>query len=182
MVGTLLCRALLFASLTTSSAIRVQIRRPCSTMPTSHMQQLLKLRGGLNPVALVATQYSAAMAAAPVATNVATAGVLSLCADGIAQKLTSSDGTDWDWARSAWIIVWGSIVNGYLMGKWFGFLGQRFPGARTSWKTFALKLATNQAVLSPSLNAGFFAFVVLTRTPPIALMSVPTGFGPSRDP
>ena len=57
------------------------------------------------------------------------------------------------------------------MSLWFGFLGSLFPGARTSLSQLGLKVLVNQLVLSPGLNAGFFAFVVLTRSPPVARMS-----------
>ena len=92
-------------------------------------------------------------------------------ADGIAQSLTTSDGKPWDYQRSAWIIVWGTIVSGFAMSHWFKLLARLFPDARTSLPVFALKLATNQLVLSPGLNGCFFAFVIFTRQPPIARMT-----------
>ena len=133
-----------------------------------HTKPPMSARAGgivaLNPVAA----YSAALVAAPMATNVGTAAVISFTGDAIAQKLVPEKKT-WDWARLAWItLTWGPLVNGYLLGKWFGILGGWFPDARTSVTSFVLKLATNQAVLAPSLNAGFFAFVILTRSKPIA--------------
>lgn len=94
-------------------------------------------------------------------------------ADGIAQSLTTSadDGKPWNYQRSAWIIVWGTIVSGFAMSHWFKLLARLFPDARTSLPAFALKLATNQLVLSPGLNGCFFAFVIFTRQPPIARMT-----------
>ena len=131
---------------------------------------LLALRGGVfNPL----QAYGNALATAPLATNVATATALSVLADTIAQKVTMTDGDDgqWDYSRSRWQLVWGSVVSGLLMSKWFAFLGRLFPDARTSMLELVKKLFVNQLFLSPGLNAGFFAFVVLTRTVPVGWMT-----------
>ena len=42
-----------------------------------------------------------------------------------------------------------------------------FPLYKTSNWQLAGKVFVNQLVMSPGLNAGFFAFVILTRDPPI---------------
>ena len=134
----------------------------------SALKPLLRLRGGLlNPVQL----YTAALVSAPVATNVATASALSVVADGLAQTLTSQGSQAWDVSRTAWIAGWGAVVSGYVMSGWFALLSSLYPNARTSLWAFLRKLGTNQLVLSPGLNAGFFAFVVFTRSAPVAWMT-----------
>ena len=135
-------------------------------------EPVLALRGGFgNPLGIAAAKYTAMLAAAPTATNVVTAGALSALSDGIAQSLTSEPEAPWDYQRSAWIVLWGTVVSGFGMSRWFRFLGSLFPDARTSLSAFALKLLTNQIVLSPGLNGCFFAFVILTRQAPVARMT-----------
>ena len=69
------------------------------------------------------------------------------------------------------MVPWGALVSGYAMVKWFTFLGGLFPDAATSAIELVKKVFVNQMVLSPGINAGFFAFVILTQVPPIARMS-----------
>ena len=145
--------------------------------PRSSSAPLLLLRGGAfsNPLASLGARYAGALAAAPLATNIATAGTLSIVADGIAQAVaearSSSESTSWDVSRSCWIVLWGTCISGFLMSRWFAFLAWLYPTARTSLAAFVLKLLTNQLFLSPGLNGGFFAFVIWTRQPPVARMT-----------
>ena len=140
---------------------------------------LLALRGGaFNPLLQAAAAYGNALASSPLSTNVATAATLSVISDGVAQRIAPlKDTTDrpatWDVARSAWIFVWGAAVSGYVFYHWFGLLATLYPDARTSLRQLLLKVFTNQLVLSPCSNAGFFAFVILTRMRPYARMSAP---------
>ena len=131
---------------------------------------VLALRGGFNPVTALPRAYGAALASSPMATNIVTAAGLAVAADAVAQKLTG-DGADWDFARTFWMVPWGALVSGYAMVKWFTFLGGLFPDAATSAIELVKKVFVNQMVLSPGINAGFFAFVILTQVPPIARMS-----------
>ena len=135
---------------------------------------MLVLRGGSlqhGPVAHVAKAYASALATAPLATNVATAATLSVIADGIAQRSTSSSTSRWDHSRSAWQFLWGAVVSGYFLSFWFALLARLFPDARTSLAQLVGKVCTNQLFMSPGLNGGFFAFVIFTRTPPCARMT-----------
>ena len=129
----------------------------------------LTLRGGFDPL----HAYANALTTSPLVTNVVTASALSVLADGIAQKISSSSDREamWDYARSRWQAVWGAFVSGFAMYHWFGFLGRLFPDARTNVLELAKKLFVNQLFLSPGLNAGFFAFVVLTRNQPSGWMN-----------
>lgn len=144
-----------------------------TTVSLRAAQPLLALRGGF--FSSLPAGYMAALASAPLATNMATAGTLSLVADGLAQRLTASSSSvqasSWDYPRSAWIVLWGTVVSGFCMSKWFALLARLYPTARTSNVAFALKLFTNQIFLSPGLNSGFFTFCILTRTPPVARMN-----------
>ena len=130
---------------------------------------LLVLRGG-GAAALLAA-YTRALSAAPFATKGASAAVVAVAADGIAQSLTRKGGEAWDWARTRWIVVWGVIFSGWANALWFDLLSRLFPEARHSGIALAQKVLVNQLVMAPALSAAFFAFTVLTRTPPPAQSS-----------
>ena len=97
---------------------------------------------------------------------------LSVLADGMAQAVERRG--SWDVSRAAWISAWGASVSGLMLFFWFRLLARLFPLAASSTAQLVGKVALNQAVMSPGLNAGFFTFVVLTRDkapPPAALTS-----------
>lgn len=139
------------------------------------------LRGGAALTSLLGGAfgaYRAALTSAPITTNVVSAAALSLLADSTAQtverRLAASPSsaapaashTAWDVRRSASIVVWGALVSGFSLYFWFGLLARLFPRAATSTAQLIGKVALNQLVMSPSLNAGFFTYVVFTRVEP----------------
>ena len=116
-------------------------------------------------------RYTGLLATAPLATNSVTAAGLSVVADGIAQSVERSGSavaaaSSWDFERSAWMAVWGAVVSGAALFYWFALLTRLWPGARTSWAQLVGKVCTNQIFISPVLNGGFFAFIILTRVAP----------------
>lgn len=133
---------------------------------------LLHLRGGFSPAAIfegALTSYTAALATSPIATNAASAASLAVISDAVAQKLPAQDvsaSPSFDIERSAWMAVWGAVVSGITIFYWLQWLGARFPLAQTSASQLVGKVFVNQLVMSPSLNGGFFAFVIWTRTAP----------------
>ena len=137
---------------------------------TTSARPALRLRGGaaligpLSPGALF-NSYSCLLAAAPLQTNTITAAGLAVLSDSIAQKLEPSS-AGYDRERGAWMLVWGAGAYGALVHYWMIFLTWLWPHARTQWAHTIGKVATNQATLSPALNAIFFAFVIWTRTKP----------------
>ena len=123
--------------------------------------------------------YRAALTSAPITTNVVSAAALSLLADSTAQTVerrlaaspssaapAASHTAFWDVRRSASIVVWGALVSGFSLYFWFRLLARLFPRAATSTAQLVGKVALNQLVMSPSLNAGFFSYVVFTRVEP----------------
>ena len=139
------------------------------------------LRGGAALTSLLGGAfgaYRAALTSAPITTNVVSAAALSLLADSTAQtverRLAASPSsaapaashTAWDVRRSASIVVWGALVSGFSLYFWFRLLARLFPRAATSTAQLIGKVALNQLVMSPSLNAGFFTYVVFTRVEP----------------
>ena len=128
------------------------------------------LRGGFGGALL--ESYTNLLAKAPLRTNMVTAACLAMTSDCVAQKLCADDGkaeacAPYDYPRTAWIALWGSVVSGAMLQQWFVLLRYLFPLYKTSNWQLAGKVFVNQLVMSPGLNAGFFAFVILTRDPPI---------------
>ena len=144
-----------------------------ATMPAP----LRRLRGGYTWASAAVGAYNSALAAAPLATNTASAAGLAVVSDGIAQTLSRHPPSvpttpAWHFERSAWMAVWGALASGVLIFYWLQFLSSLFPSARTSAAHLIGKVFVNQLVMSPGLNGGFFAFVIWTRTAPRLLMTV----------
>ena len=128
------------------------------------------LRGGFGGALL--ESYTNLLAKAPLRTNMVTAACLAMTSDCVAQKLCADDGkaeacAPYDYPRTAWIALWGSVVSGAMLQQWFVLLRYLFPLYKTSNWQLAGKVFVNQIVMSPGLNAGFFAFVILTRDKPV---------------
>lgn len=125
----------------------------------------LQLRGGFGVGMRAFESYTGLLATAPLATNCVSAACLGMLSDGIAQSLTPCVRT-WDSERTAGMSVWGAAVSGGVIFFWLQLLSRLFPNARTSTAQLVSKVFVNQLVMSPGLNGGFFAFVILTRTAP----------------
>ena len=67
--------------------------------------------------------------------------------------------------------VWGGVMSGAMIYYWLRFLGYLFPLASTSNHQLVSKVFVNQLIMSPGLNAAFFAFVIFTRTAPRCVMN-----------
>jgi len=89
-----------------------------------------------------------------------TAACLAMTSDCVAQKLCADDGkaeacAPYDYPRTAWIALWGSVVSGAMLQQWFVLLRYLFPLYKTSNWQLAGKVFVNQLVMSPGLNAGY---------------------------
>ena len=130
-----------------------------------------KLRGGFGGGLL--ESYTNLLARAPLRTNMVTAACLAMTSDAVAQRLCVDTEAKldecavYDYPRTAWMALWGSVVSGAMLQQWFVLLRYLFPLYKTSNWQLAGKVFVNQLVMSPGLNAGFFAFVILTRDPPV---------------
>ena len=116
-----------------------------------------KLRGGFGGALL--ESYTNLLAKAPLRTNMVTAACLAMTSDCVAQKLCADDGkaeacAPYDYPRTAWIALWGSVVSGAMLQQWFVLLRYLFPLYKTSNWQLAGKVFVNQLVMSPGLNAG----------------------------
>ena len=145
--------------------------QPASTLRSRRrIDVATRLRGGFGGALL--ESYTNLLAKAPLRTNMVTAACLAMTSDCVAQKLCADDGkaeacAPYDYPRTAWIALWGSVVSGAMLQQWFVLLRYLFPLYKTSNWQLAGKVFVNQLVMSPGLNAGFFAFVILTRDPPV---------------
>ena len=125
-----------------------------------------RLRGGFGGALL--ESYTNLLAKAPLRTNMVTAACLAMTSDCVAQKLCADDGkaeacAPYDYPRTAWIALWGSVVSGAMLQQWFVLLRYLFPLYKTSNWQLAGKVFVNQLVMSPGLNAGCSPVWQLTR-------------------
>ena len=117
-----------------------------------------KLRGGFGGGLL--ESYTNLLAKAPLRTNMVTAACLAMTSDAVAQRLCVDTEAKldecavYDYPRTAWIALWGSVVSGAMLQQWFVLLRYLFPLYKTSNWQLAGKVFVNQLVMSPGLNAG----------------------------
>ena len=117
-----------------------------------------KLRGGFGGALL--ESYTNLLAKAPLRTNMVTAACLAMTSDAVAQRLCVDTEAQleecavYDYPRTAWIALWGSVVSGAMLQQWFVLLRYLFPLYKTSNWQLAGKVFVNQLVMSPGLNAG----------------------------
>lgn len=116
------------------------------------------LRGGFGGALL--ESYTNLLAKAPLRTNMVTAACLAMTSDAVAQRLCVDTEAQldecavYDYPRTAWIALWGSVVSGAMLQQWFVLLRYLFPLYKTSNWQLAGKVFVNQLVMSPGLNAG----------------------------
>ena len=137
-------------------------RRAAATTTTT-MAAMVSPLSLLKPAAKA---YCSSLATAPVITNCLTAAALSITSDGIAQsfeRTSSTKDAEHDYARSAWMGLWGYSISGLLVHYWFIFLDRLFPVAGLTFVGAVKKVTVNQLVMSPLLNSMFFAFTTYTR-------------------
>ena len=117
-----------------------------------------RLRGGFGGALL--ESYTNLLAKAPLRTNMVTAACLAMTSDAVAQRLCVDTEAQldecavYDYPRTAWIALWGSVVSGAMLQQWFVLLRYLFPLYKTSNWQLAGKVFVNQLVMSPGLNAG----------------------------
>ena len=140
-------------------AVGVEARlQPASTLRSKRrIDAATTLRGGFGGALL--ESYTNLLAKAPLRTNMVTAACLAMTSDCVAQKLCADDGkaeacAPYDYPRTAWIALWGSVVSGAMLQQWFVLLRYLFPLYKTSNWQLAGKVFVNQLVMSPGLNAG----------------------------
>ncbi len=137
-----------------------------STRSNSNM---LDLHGGstscltMNPV----NAYNTVLTSHPLITNMMTAGALSVVSDAVTQRIEREKNINikaHSYYRSTTMFIYGFIISGGLVSKWFRFLNALFPtSARGPPLRVGQKLFVNQVVMSPILNGLFFSWVVMTR-------------------
>ena len=117
-----------------------------------------RVRGGFGGGLL--ESYTNLLAKAPLRTNMVTAACLAMTSDAVAQRLCVDTEAQleecavYDYPRTAWIALWGSVVSGAMLQQWFVLLRYLFPLYKTSNWQLAGKVFVNQLVMSPGLNAG----------------------------
>ena len=142
-------------------AVGVEARlQPASTLRSKRrIDAATTLRGGFGGALL--ESYTNLLAKAPLRTNMVTAACLAMTSDAVAQRLCVDTEAKldecavYDYPRTAWIALWGSVVSGAMLQQWFVLLRYLFPLYKTSNWQLAGKVFVNQLVMSPGLNAGW---------------------------
>lgn len=132
---------------------------------------MARMIGGVD----VAETYVNLLAIHPLKINMATASALTMTSDAIAQsierrKARRSQGLAFveprhDFHRSLSMGVYGATVLGAFVSEWFKVLSRFCPVTPGDWVSIVRKVGVNQVVISPFLNALFFAWVTFTRNP-----------------
>ena len=140
------------------AAVAVPLQ-PASTLRSKRrIDAATTLRGGFGGGLL--ESYTNLLAKAPLRTNMVTAACLAMTSDAVAQRLCADTEAQleecavYDYPRTAWIALWGSVVSGAMLQQWFVLLRYLFPLYKTSNWQLAGKVFVNQLVMSPGLNAG----------------------------
>ena len=119
--------------------------------------------------------YRVQMATRPALTNCATSALISVASDAVAQSIerramrsaagegVTAENSVHSYRRSAAMASWGFLMTGFVVMHWFRFMNHLFPFQTLTPAKLLAKVATNQAVCSPVLNALFFGWVILTR-------------------
>ena len=140
------------------AAVAVPLQ-PASTLRSKRrIDAATRVRGGFGGGLL--ESYTNLLAKAPLRTNMVTAACLAMTSDAVAQRLCVDTEAKleecavYDYPRTAWIALWGSVVSGAMLQQWFVLLRYLFPLYKTSNWQLAGKVFVNQLVMSPGLNAG----------------------------
>ena len=85
-----------------------------------------RLRGGFGGALL--ESYTNLLAKAPLRTNMVTAACLAMTSDAVAQRLCVDTEAKldecavYDYPRTAWIALWGSVVSGAMLQQWLSLI------------------------------------------------------------
>ena len=127
--------------------------------------------------------YRGLLATHPLKTNIATASILSITSDAIAQSMERRKQSQnlgslvlqpkaqtrsvprHDYQRSLAMGFYGATVFGAFVSQWFRLLSWMCPASPGDWAAIIRKVGVNQFFMSPFLNALFFSWVTFTRSP-----------------
>eukprot|EP01012_Entosiphon_sulcatum_P008776 TRINITY_DN14821_c0_g1_i1.p1 TRINITY_DN14821_c0_g1~~TRINITY_DN14821_c0_g1_i1.p1 ORF type:complete len:184 (+),score=21.45 TRINITY_DN14821_c0_g1_i1:464-1015(+) len=104
-------------------------------------------------------KYLWALRHRPLRTNVISAGLILSVGDRIAQVVEGGE-KDHNFARSARLAVWGSLISAPISYYWFRQLERWWP-ASGGFKAALRKTVVNQLIMAPFLNALFFFYVII---------------------
>jgi len=129
----------------------------------------------------VVEAYISLLATHPLKTNIATASALTMTSDAIAQSIELRKARQrslaltpktqalavprHDFHRTLSMGFYGATVFGAFLSQWFKVLSRICPVTPGDWASIVRKVGVNQVVISPFLNALFFAWVTFTRNP-----------------
>lgn len=112
--------------------------------------------------------YTTTLQKWPLATNIVTASMITVCSDSISQAIERFNNrgkavcVHHSWKRSLNMAVYGSAVSGAFIFNWFKFLDKLVPVPLT-FPRVCYKIFVNQFFMAPFLSSLFFAWVIFTR-------------------
>ena len=132
--------------------VEARLQPPVAARSKRRIDAATTLRGGFGGGLL--ESYTNLLAKAPLRTNMVTAACLAMTSDAVAQRLCVDTEAQldecavYDYPRTAWIALWGSVVSGAMLQQWFVLLRYLFPLYKTS--NWQLAGVTRQACLELS--------------------------------
>lgn len=104
--------------------------------------------------------YLRALHTRPLATNILSAGAITVTGDTLTQCILRYRQPDlaWDSSRTSAMACWGLVAGGAPNYYWFKWLDRTFP-YRRGWRLLG-KVLFNQVTIAPFMNSLFFAYVV----------------------
>jgi len=130
-----------------------------------------------NPIVVIKDAYLTSLNSNPMFTNIATASILAVFSDSISQNIeikakksaiSDADTKNYESPkfslyRSFCMSIYGAGVLGWFVSIWFKFLNSIIPRENINLSKALVKIAINQALMSPILNSFFFGYVIFTR-------------------
>ncbi|KAI9251439.1 hypothetical protein BDA99DRAFT_521868 [Phascolomyces articulosus] len=106
------------------------------------------------------TKYQQQIAERPLRTYAIQSGTMFTMGDVVAQQAIEKKGNDHDFIRTARMGLYGFCIGGPVIGSWLTFLNNAIK-IQHRVKGALVKLAIDQAVVPPSINAVFLTSISL---------------------
>nr|ODN96142.1 protein SYM1 [Cryptococcus depauperatus CBS 7855] len=105
-------------------------------------------------------RYSAFLSRKPMLGNMISSAVLFATGDAVAQQFIEKKGKDHDFARTARIVAWGSLIFAPAVTVWFRTL-ERLP-IKSRWPATFARVGLDQFAFAPCVLSGKCFFTAMT--------------------
>ncbi|PSC69130.1 Peroxisomal membrane PMP22 isoform A [Micractinium conductrix] len=103
-------------------------------------------------------RYTTQLERRPLVTKSVTAGTMAGLSDLLAQRLTASAGSTFNWRRTLAIALYGGLWAGPASHYWQAFLEKLFPNKKDPLRSLK-KVAVDQLTFGPFVNALFMSYM-----------------------